>query len=146
MSAMVGTALVLSLTAGATAASQSPFVTLKVTTGPSLNLDGTFVATGAAPCKSGTTADVRSQGIAVGHFIVWKQFTCAGSPATFVLRFDVHIPQPFAGTGSHDYGTWTVDGASDASLRGSGVFVGTYFGSDPNALGIVDRLVGVMRH
>jgi hypothetical protein len=143
LSALVGAALVMSMTAGAATAHSSGVVTLTINTPP-----GTFVATGAVPCKSGTTADINDQflgGDKFIHLIVWKQFTCDHSNATFVLKFDVYLPQPFMGAGSHDYGTWVVDSSSNGSLHGSGVFVGTYYGSDPSALGIVDRLVGVMR-
>jgi hypothetical protein len=146
LSALVGAALMMSMTAGAATASSSGAVTMTINTPPGSIGEGTFVASGAAPCKSGTTAPAGFAPIANDHFIVWKQFICASpSSATFVLKLDVHIPRPGAGAGSHDYGTWVVDSSSDGSLHGSGVFVGTYYGSDPSALGIVDRLVGVMR-
>jgi hypothetical protein len=145
LSALVGAALVLSMTAGAATASPSALVTLTIKT-PSISSGaGTFVATGAALCRSGKTADVRHQDIEAGHFFVWKQFTCASpSSAKFVLKFDVHGSQPFTGAGSHDYGTWVVDSATDPSLRGSGLFLGTVYGKAP--FGIVDRLVGGMSH
>ena len=148
LAALVGAALVLSMTAGAATASSSGVVMLTINNPPAPAVGGSFVATGAAPCKSGTTSVVDFDLITVDtHFIVWVQFACASpSSATFVLKYDVHVPQPFMGAGSHDYGTWVVDSSSNGSLRGSGVFIGTYYGSDPDALGIVDRLVGVMRH
>jgi hypothetical protein len=144
LSAMVGVALMLSMTAGAAAAAApSRLVTLTINT-PDFVSGGTFVATGGVPCKSGTTTDIDGQflgGDKVVHLVVWKQFTCANPSVMFVLKLDVYIPQPTS-AGSHDFGSWVVDSASVPSLHGYGAFVGTYYGTDP--YGIVDRLVGVM--
>ena len=111
LSALVGAAFVLSLTAGAATASSPGLVTLTITNPPASTGGGTFVATGAAPCRSGTSSVDRFDVIAVDtHFHVWVKFACASpSSARFFLKYDVHVPRPGAGAGSHDYGTWVVD-------------------------------------
>jgi hypothetical protein len=105
---------------------------------------GTFTASGASFCESGTTST--SPGRVVGSntaitFHLTTTLTCADGSGSVTLRIQARV-QPCDAT---DAGAWVVAGGTGEyeRLRGAGTLVGTYFPGDVcGSEGIVDHFTG----
>ena len=94
--------------------------------------EGTFVATGAGLCPSGTNTShsIVTERVGGALFDVTKTFICHDGSGTF----DMHIKASFEEGNNYDRGSWYITGGTGAykNMTGSGELRGTYYPSDPS--------------
>ena len=107
--------------------------------------DGTFVATGAGLCPSGTNTShsIVTERPTGALFDVTKTFTCNDGSGTFDMRIKASVEN----CNNYDRGSWYITGGTGAytNMTGSGELRGTYYPSGAcTAQGIDDDFTGTV--